>query len=252
MSEHVTLSIVIPAFNEAARLPSTLARLGEFLTASAIWLPAEVLVVDDGSRDETHLVAARSPVPDRVTLRVLRHPRNRGKGAAVRTGFSASRGLWVLLCDADLATPVEELERLRAAAVEVAVGSRALRRELIVRPQPLPRDLMGRMFNLLVRLLGLTALMDTQCGFKLFDGDLARRLAAEQRLDGFAYDVELLSRAARHGARVMEVPVRWRHVEASRVQPLRHGVQMARDVVRIRWWLLVERLRGAGDRRRHL
>lgn len=231
------LTVVIPAFNEAARLPQTLVRVGEYLAHHPRWLPAEVLVVDDGSRDGTDTAAARVKPPERVTLRVLRHACNRGKGAAVRSGMLASRGRRVLISDADLATPMEELESLDRAEAEVAVGSRAVRRELIVRRQPLPRDLMGRGFNVMLRLLGLTVLKDTQCGFKLFDGELARRLAAELRLDGFAFDVELLSRAERCGARVSEVPVRWFHMEESRVQPVRHSLQMARDVLRLRWWL---------------
>lgn len=232
-----TLSIVIPAYNEAGRLPETLVRVGEWVGANPRWLPAEVVVVDDGSRDGTDAIAARVVPPTGVTLRIVRHPRNRGKGAAVRTGMQASRGVWVLVCDADLATPIEELETLRRAEVEFAAGSRAVRRELIVRRQPLPRDLMGRVFNLMLRILGLTGLKDTQCGFKLLEGELARRLATEQRLDGFAFDVELLTRAQRHGARIAEVPVHWYHMEASRVHPVRHSLQMARDVLRLRWWL---------------
>lgn len=237
-----SLTVVIPAFNEAGRLAETLVRAGEYLASQPQWLPAEVVVVDDGSRDGTDAVAEGVSLPAGVMLRVLRHPRNRGKGAAVRTGFLASRGEWVLLSDADLATPIEELDALSRAGVDIAAGSRAVRRELIIRRQPLARDLMGRAFNLMLRGLRLTRLRDTQCGFKLFEGGLARRLAAEQRLNGFAFDVELLSRARRLGARLAEVPVRWYHVDASRVQPVRHSLQMARDIVRLRWWLWLESL----------
>lgn len=203
--------------------------------------PAEIVVVDDGSTDRTAAVGEGAETVPGVRVRVIRLDRNRGKGASVRAGLAASRGERVLISDADLATPIEEVERLLASAVDVAVGSRGVRRELIVERQPLARDTMGRIFNLILRTLRLTRLRDTQCGFKLIEGSLARRLAAELRLDGFAFDVELLARAARAGATIAEVPVHWRHVEASRVRPLRHGGQMLRDVLRLRIWLCLGR-----------
>jgi dolichyl-phosphate beta-glucosyltransferase len=235
------LSVVVPAFNEECRLPSTLERIAAFLAGRADLQPAEIIVVDDGSVDGTSAVAERFAVPACICLRVVRLAKNRGKGAAVRAGLAASEGERVLISDADLATPIEEIDRLLVTGAAFAVGSRGLRREMIVRRQPLPRDTMGRMFNVALRALGLTTLRDTQCGFKLLEGELARRLAAEQRLDGFAFDVELLARARRGGATVAEVPVRWYHVEASRVRPLRHGLQMLRDALRIRWWLWIGR-----------
>ncbi|MDD5562757.1 MAG: glycosyltransferase family 2 protein [Thermoanaerobaculaceae bacterium] len=237
MSGQVNLSVVVPAYNEERRLPATLERIAGYLGARPSLLPAEIIVVDDGSSDRTAAVAEASPATPGVAVRVLRLGRNRGKGAGVRAGLAASRGGWVLISDADLATPVEEVEALLASGADLAVGSRALRRELIARRQPAARDAMGRVFNLTLRALGLTRLSDTQCGFKLVEGSLARRLAATMRLDGFAFDVELLARAARAGATIAEVPVRWRHVEASRVRPLRHGAQMLRDAIRIRLWL---------------
>ncbi len=231
------LSIVIPAYNEARRLPATLGRIFEFVAARADLQPVEVVVVDDGSRDGTAALAEASAAPAGVEVHVFRLGENRGKGAAVRAGMAASRGRWVLLTDADLASPIEDIDLLLASGAPFAVGSRALRRELIARRQPLPRDLLGRAYNLWLRVLGLTSLADTQCGFKLVDGRLARRLAGFQRLDGFAFDVELLTRAERDGARVTEVPVRWSHVEESRVRPLRHGLRMVADAWRLRVWL---------------
>jgi dolichyl-phosphate beta-glucosyltransferase len=237
LTSEVRLSVVVPAYNEESRLPATLERIAEHLAGRPNLLPAELVVVDDGSTDATAHVAERFAAPTGLSLRVVRLGRNRGKGAAVRAGLAASSGAWVLISDADLATPIEELGALLASGAAVAVGSRGVRRELILRRQPLPRDTLGRVFNLGLRVLGLTRLHDTQCGFKLLEGVLARRLAAELRLDGFAFDVELLARAKRHGATVVEVPVRWYHMESSRVRPLRHGLQMLRDAARIRWWL---------------
>lgn len=236
-SHQPQLTVLIPAYNEALRLPATLERVVAFLGARILPERAEILVVDDGSRDATARLAEEFEAPEGVTVRVVRLPENRGKGAAVRQGLLASRGAWVLLTDADLATPIEEYDRLVAAATPLAVGSRALRRELIQRRQPFPRDLLGRLFNLALRLLGLTSLRDTQCGFKLIEGNLARELAGELRLDGFAYDVELLARAARRGVAIAEVPVRWFHVDDSRVRTLPHGIEMLRDAVRVRLWL---------------
>ena len=232
------LSVVVPAFNEAWRLPPTLRRIGAFLAASPSWQPAEIVVVDDGSADGTAAAAGAATVPDGVALRVISHPANRGKGAAVRTGFAAAGGDAVLLTDADLSAPIEDLERLAAGfgPAEVAVGSRAVDRRLIETPQPRHRDLMGRVFNLVLRASRLTRLHDTQCGFKLFPGELARALAAAQRLDGFAFDVELLVLAEHWGYRVREIGVRWQHVEASRVLAVRHSGQMLRDALRLWWW----------------
>lgn len=237
MAESPALSVVIPVFNEERRLPATLERITEYLHRRRDLLPAEVIVVDDGSTDSTAAVVGHFAMAGEITVRLEKLGENRGKGAAVRCGLRASRGRRVLITDADLASPIEELERLEAASADIAVGSRALRRELIVCRQPLVRDLLGRCFNVFLRLLGLSRLRDTQCGFKLLQGDLARRLSHQLRLDGFAFDVELLVRAEKRGARIAEVPVRWDHVEESRVRPLRHGLAMVRDTLLLRWWL---------------
>jgi len=227
------LSVVVPAYNEAGRLAPSLEAIREYLLANGSWLPAEVVVVNDGSADATDATARRFSGGSGLRFEVLSHLVNRGKGAAVRTGFAASRGEAVLLSDADLATPIEELERLAVAAGAraVAIGSRAIDRALIEVPQPRYRDLMGRAFNLGVRALALPGIHDSQCGFKLFPGSLARALAGAQRIDGFAFDVELLVLAQRWGWTVSEVPVRWRHVEASRVAAVRHSSEMLRDLV---------------------
>lgn len=231
------ISIVVPALDEARRLPPSLERVGAYLAANPVWLPAEIIVVDDGSVDGTAEAARALALPPLVELKVAVHPRNRGKGAAVRTGFGQTSARWVLLSDADLSTPVEEIEKLAAAATDstVAIGSRAIHRCLVENPQPWYRDAMGRIFNVMVRALVLGDIRDTQCGFKLFPGDLARALSSAQQLDGFAFDVELLLLARRWGFSIREVGVRWRHVEASRVLPVRHSSQMLRDLALL--WL---------------
>jgi dolichyl-phosphate beta-glucosyltransferase len=246
VSSNIRLSVVVPAFNEARRLPSTLARMTAFLAQSPRWLPAEIIVVDDGSADSTFGVAGETDPPPGIEIIRLAHSENRGKGAAVRTGFSSAAGEMILLSDADMSTPIAELDRLAEVADGgVAIGSRAVDRSFIETPQPWYRDLMGRVFNLVVRFLAVGGIQDTQCGFKLFDGDLGRELAAVQRLDGFAFDVELLVLARRWGYEVHEIPVRWRHVEASRVQPVTHSWEMLQDLCRIWWW----RASGAMTRR---
>ncbi len=237
MTAGIGLSVVVPAYNEAQRLPSTLGLVARYLAGRPQLRPAEIVVVDDGSADGTSEVVEAFAPPSEVEVRLVRLPENRGKGAGVRAGLAASRGRRVLISDADLSTPIEEVEALLASGADLAVGSRGVRRELIDRHQPWARETLGRLFNLALRLMGLTRLKDTQCGFKLIDGALAHRLADALRLDGFAFDVEMLARARRFGATIAEVPVRWHHVDASRVRPLRHGLGMVKDAVRVRFWL---------------
>lgn len=226
------LSIVVPAFNEAARLGPTLDRL----TAFARRLPggAEILVVDDGSSDGTSGFALQ---PQYREIRWLRLPENRGKGAALRAGVLASTGAEVLLCDADLSTPIEEYARLRPhlAGAGLVLGSRGLADSKITRRQPAYRELMGRLFNVLVRVVAVGGIRDTQCGFKLLRGDLARSLFADMQIDRFAFDVELVWLARRRGATVREVGVAWHDSPASSVHALRDSARMLADVLRIRW-----------------
>lgn len=227
----VELSVVIPAYNEATRLGPSLVRALDYLERRG--RPYEVLVVDDGSSDRTAEVAEAS---GSAVVRVLRHPANRGKGAAIRTGVLASRGARVLLSDADFSTPIEEIEKLEPhlAAAELVLGSRAVSGAQIERRQPFYRELMGKVFNRLIRLLGVHGLRDTQCGFKLVEGTAARRLASEMTVDGFAYDVELVWLARQRGYRVVEVGVVWADSPDSRVSPIRSSLAMFRDVIRIR------------------
>ena len=229
-------SVVIPAYEEAARLGGTLERVLAYFEhrGGRPGKDFEVLVVDDGSPDAT---AALAETYAARGVRVLRLPENRGKGAALRAGVLASRGRRVLLTDADLSTPIADLERLEPHLAEapVVIGSRAVAGAELVRRQPLYRELMGKTFNKIVRLLAVRGLRDTQCGFKLLDGELARSLFADLTVDRFAYDVELLWLARRRGHRVDEVGVRWENSPQSRVSPVRDSLRMLADVVKLRW-----------------
>ncbi|MFI5182756.1 MAG: dolichyl-phosphate beta-glucosyltransferase [Vicinamibacteria bacterium] len=226
-----SLSIVIPAYNEALRLPPTLKRLRDYLATR----PGshEVLVVDDGSSDGTAEAARGVDCPG---LEIVRTETNRGKGHAVRVGMLRARGARRLMTDADLSTPIEDLDRLLprlAEGYDVAIGSRALSGANIEVHQPWYRENAGRVFNLLVRLLVLPGLHDTQCGFKVWSGDAAREAFSLGRLDGFCFDVEALYLARRRGRRIAEVPITWRNDAATRVGALR-GMRAFLDLARIR------------------
>jgi dolichyl-phosphate beta-glucosyltransferase len=229
----VELSVVVPAYNEEGRLEPGLRRALEYLRGRGC--PFEMLVVDDGSRDATSAVAA-SFAADGV--RVIRHERNRGKGAAVRTGVAASRGERVLISDADFSTPIEEVKKLEARlgdATPLVLGSRGLESSQVREHQPFYRELMGRTFNLVIRLVGVRGIRDTQCGFKLVAGDFGRGLFAAMTLDGFAWDVEMIWLARRRGAGIAEVGVVWVNSPDSRVDPIRSSLSMLRDVLLIRF-----------------
>ncbi|HTJ40979.1 MAG TPA: dolichyl-phosphate beta-glucosyltransferase [Kofleriaceae bacterium] len=222
------LSIVIPAYNEEERLGPTLARIRDWGRGRREEI--EVIVSDDGSRDRTREVAAAAGV------KVVGYEKNRGKGSAVRAGMLAASGDRVLMCDADLATPIEELDKLGAEldrGADLAIGSRAIDRSLIETRQHPMRELMGRTFNGIVRLLVLGGIKDTQCGFKLFTREAAHDLFGRATVDGFAFDVEILW-LARGRYRIAEVPVVWRHVEESKVSPGTDAMRMFADVIKLR------------------
>jgi glycosyltransferase involved in cell wall biosynthesis len=234
------LSVVVPAYNEARRLPALLDALageGSGAFAAAGLELAEVIVVDDGSIDGTfELVRGRSG--GAIPLRALRLERNRGKGAAVQAGMLAARERFALLTDADMATPLEDIARLAARVhdgADVAIGSRALPSSDILVHQPGHRELLGKGFNRALRLLTGLPYRDTQCGFKLFRLSTARRLFELQRVPGFAYDVELLVLARQLGLSVAEVGVRWADDRETTVKIFSASSRMALDLLRIAW-----------------
>jgi dolichyl-phosphate beta-glucosyltransferase len=230
-----SISIVIPAYNEQDRLPKTLRRIEEYLHENA-WTFHEIIVVDDGSTDAT-AETAEAFASENPHVRVLRNPGNRGKGYSVRHGMLEARGEWRLFSDADLSTPIEELEKLWFAVVqgkdEIAIGSRALDRSLIGVHQPGLRETFGRIFNGVMRAATGLPIADTQCGFKLFRGDVAQDVFARQTLERFGFDAEILYIAFRRGYSIAEVPVRWNHVDGSKVSMM-NGLHAFAELAEIR------------------
>ena len=229
-------SVVIPCFNEAGRIGETLRLALEYLTANAA--ESELIVVNDGSTDATAAIAREILKDARIETRLLENFPNRGKGAAVRSGLLAARKPIGLFFDADLSTPLEEtpklIEPIANGEIDIAFGSRALDRGLIGIHQPWRREQAGRAFNLLVRIATSLPFWDTQCGFKAFRLDVCHPILEAARLDGFAFDVELLYLARHAGLRIREIPVRWNHAEGSKVQFFKDSLRMLREVMALR------------------
>src|SRR5690242_6493854 len=230
----VSLSIIIPAFNEALRLPLSLERIAEYIRQSG--RETEILVVDDGSNDATAQVA--ESFSNRVPLlRVIPNGMNRGKGYSVRHGMLEAQGDIVLFSDADLSAPIEEADKLIAALErnDVAIGSRALDRSLISVHESPFREFAGIVFNKIVRSILWLPFVDTQCGFKAFLRERCGVIFEQQTIERFGFDPELLYLARRHGLRAVEIPVRWGHSPATKVSMLHDSIQMFIDVFTIRW-----------------
>ena len=230
------VSIVIPAYNEAARLGDTLGAVVDYLSRG---VPAELIVVDDGSTDDTAVIAENAlGASNAVAWRVLRSDANRGKGHAVRTGLLAARAPVGVFSDADLSTPIEELpkvvEPIAQGHYDVVFGSRALDRTLIGARQPIYRDRAGRLFNVALRLATGVPYKDTQCGFKAFRLSVCRPILEAAAVERFGFDLEWLFVAHRAGLRLKEVPVRWNHHDGSKVNILRDGPRMLTDILKVR------------------
>jgi glycosyltransferase involved in cell wall biosynthesis len=228
------LTIIIPAFNEEARLEDSLGRIADWINSSGF--NTEVLVVDDGSTDRTATVA-ESLRPRFLNLRIIANQTNRGKGFSVRHGMLEARGRYALFTDADLSAPIDEAGKLLAAVqgdYDVAIGSRALNRSLISARQSLFREFAGIVFNAVVRLCLRLPFVDTQCGFKAFKRERCKIIFEQQRIERFGFDPELLYLARHHGLRSIEIPVRWAHSPGTKVSMLRDSLQMFQDVFIIR------------------
>ena len=229
-------SAVIPAFNEAHRIGETLKITVQHLLNVAP--QCELIVINDGSTDATGSVAREVLATAQIETRLLENFPNRGKGAAVRKGLLAATRPIGLFFDADLSTPLEEIPKvirpITDGEVDIAFGSRALDRKLIGTHQSWRREQGGRVFNLIVRVATGLPFWDTQCGFKAFRLDVCRRILEAARIDGFAFDVELLYRAYRAGLRLREIPVRWNHSEGSKIEFVRDSLRMLREVIELR------------------
>jgi dolichyl-phosphate beta-glucosyltransferase len=231
-------SIIIPAYNEGARLEPTLDRVLGYVSAQG-W-DAEVIVVNDGSRDETADLVNHY-AKQSALLRLIENPGNHGKGYSVRNGMLNAQGEYLLFTDADLSAPIEEAPKLFSAletGADIAIGSRWLQPELQTQRQSLLRQFYGRLFNLALRIfLGLN-FKDTQCGFKAFSSHAVQVLFRLQKIERWAFDPELLYLARRKRLKVVEVPVRWAHAKGTRLHPLRDGIRMFGEVLKIRWYTL--------------
>jgi dolichyl-phosphate beta-glucosyltransferase len=233
------LTIIIPAYNEERRLPPTLHKIAAFLRTQPF--RSEVLVVENGSRDDTSGVTERFIAadvrPEDPFVMALTHS-TPGKGAAVRQGMLLGQGEYLFICDADLAMPIEEIAKflppaLKHGAYDIAIASReAPGAERI--DEPVYRHVMGRVFNFLVRVLAVSGIQDTQCGFKMFTRQSAQLAFALQKLDGWSFDVEVLYIARRYNLRLIEIPIRWYYQNDSRVRPVQDTINMVRELLRIR------------------
>jgi len=241
---NISYSIVIPAYNEDKRLGATLERVLGYVREQG-W-NAEVIVVNDGSRDNTAELARAFAARD-STLRLIENPGNRGKGYAVRNGMLNARGEVIVFSDADLSSPIEEMPKLLAAleaGADIAIGSRWLQAELQTQRQSLHRQLFGRIFNALNRMLLGLRFKDTQCGFKAFTRRAAQTILPLQRIERWGFDPEILFLARKFGFRVQEVAVRWGHVGGTRIHPLVDGARMFQETLRIRWYDLTGKYDG--------
>jgi dolichyl-phosphate beta-glucosyltransferase len=236
--EPATYSIILPAYNESARIAATLDKILAHATQRGWSL--EILVVNDGSSDTTADIVCEYARKHAV-LRLLENPGNRGKGYSVRNGMLHAKGEILLFSDADLSSPIEEADSLFAAigeGADIAIGSRWVDRRLQIRRQPLYRRLFGRIFNLALRIILGLQFKDTQCGFKAFTRRSAQTIFPLQKIERWGFDPELLFLAAKFGLVVREVPVAWSHREGTRIHPLRDGIRMFGELLRIRWYAL--------------
>jgi glycosyltransferase involved in cell wall biosynthesis len=230
-----TYSIVLPAYNESKRIGTTLDKILTF-SAKRGW-NVEVIVVNDGSRDDTEEIVKKKTIQNPM-LRLINNPGNRGKGYSVRNGMLHAQGEILLFSDADLSSPIEEAPKLFAAindGADIAIGSRWLKPELQITRQPLRRQIFGRIFNLALRIILGLQFKDTQCGFKAFSRRAADVVFPHQKIERWGFDPEILFLARTYGLKVKEVPVAWAHRGGGAINPLRDGLRMLGEMLKIRW-----------------
>ncbi len=233
--QNLSYSIIIPAYNESQRIAASLDKIIAY-TSEQKWM-TEILVVNDGSRDNTKDIVLEY-AKTHPQVRLIENPGNRGKGYTVRHGMSQATGEILLFTDADLSSPIQESKKLFAAiqgGADVAIGSRWLQAELQTERQPLHRQLFGRIFNLLLRIILGLKFKDTQCGFKAFTRKAALTLFPRQRIERWGFDPELLFLSQKYGLNIAEVPVEWAHDDRSKINPVVDGFKMFTEMLRIRW-----------------
>ncbi|MCK4521213.1 MAG: glycosyltransferase family 2 protein [Nanoarchaeota archaeon] len=223
------LSVIIPAYNEEKRIGKTLERIISYLDSKKY--SYEIIVVDDGSRDRT-----RDVVRGVRNVKINKKRKNMGKGYSVKEGMLIAKGDYLLFSDADLSTPIEELEKLMnyIKKYDVIIGSRALKESDIQIRQPFYREYMGKIFNFFVQILTVKGIRDTQCGFKLFTKKAAKEIFSKQKIDGFGFDVEVLFIARKKGFKIKEVPIVWRNSINTKVSPVKDSVRMFYDILKVR------------------
>lgn len=226
------LAIIIPAYNEEKRITNTLEKIEKYLATKKI--QHEIIIIDDGSKDRTIATAQQT----KVKFKLLKNPENKGKGYSVKQGMLNANADYFLFTDADLSTPIEELANFLPwleQGFDVVIGSRAVAGADVQTRQPIYRELIGKVFNKIVRVLTVRGIKDTQCGFKLFTSKAAKEIFPKQTLNRFCFDVEVLQIAKIKGYKIKELPVVWRNAEGSKVSPIKDSLRMLRDLVKIRW-----------------
>jgi len=242
MSSQIFLSIIIPSYNEESRLPNTLKNAIQFLSQKSF--QSELIVVDDGSQDQTFQIASAflssQNLPNRtISYQLIKNSRNLGKGQSIRNGVAKARGLLILFTDADNSTPIEELDKFLPyikpqGQFDIIIGSRYLKESSILVHQPWHRKLLGRSANFLIQLLLLPGVTDTQCGFKLFNGKVAKDLFAKTFLPRWGFDMEILFLARKMGYQILEVAVTWFNSSASRVRPIKDSFRTLKELLEIK------------------
>src|SRR5215469_17037389 len=238
-----TYSFILPAYNESERLATSLPKVLDYVRQRR--LDAEIIVVNDGSKDDTAEIVRKFAAVDDC-VRLLENPGNRGKGYSVRNGMLHARGDVMLFTDTDLSSPIYEADKLFAAlrnGADVAIGSRWLQRELQTEPQPLMRQLYGRLFNLGLRVVLGLRYKDTQCGFKAFNRRAIDIIFTRQRIERWGFDPELLFLADKFTLKTLEVAVEWAHDHRSKLHPVRDGLRMGIEMLNIRWNAILGRYR---------